>query len=179
MVLTTLFLFFIVFLTNGHNIQAIVEFSDKAAEDLICPVKRTPLSIVWSCLATLLICAWASVHPNVPAKKKGLAWMNKLRVMFWMIIAPELVLAWAVRQRYAARKIRDVFNNTTPVQESECATNTCSKVLIVDLENNPRPEKLENDPRPFPWYGRPYPCRPTPKGLSSGNSIEQRPSPHP
>ncbi len=32
--------------------------------------------------------------------------------MFWTIIAPELVLAWAVRQWFAAWEIRDTVNGT-------------------------------------------------------------------
>jgi len=30
--------------------------------------------------------------------------------MFWTIVAPELVLGWAVRQWFAAREIRDFYN---------------------------------------------------------------------
>ena len=30
--------------------------------------------------------------------------------MFWAIVAPELVLAWAVRQWFAAREIKDIYN---------------------------------------------------------------------
>jgi len=43
--------------------------------------------------------------------------------MFWMIIAPELVLAWAVRQFYAAKDIRDAYNNSR-VGEKSIATVT-------------------------------------------------------
>ena len=32
--------------------------------------------------------------------------------MFWMVVAPELVLAWAVRQFFAAKDIRDAYNNS-------------------------------------------------------------------
>ena len=31
-------------------------------------------------------------------------------LMFWMVVAPELVLAWAVRQFFAAKDIRDTYN---------------------------------------------------------------------
>ncbi len=31
-----------------------------------------------------------------------------------MVIAPELVLAWAVRQWFAAREIRDAYNERQP-----------------------------------------------------------------
>jgi len=30
--------------------------------------------------------------------------------MFWMLIAPELILVWAVRQWSAAKKIADIYN---------------------------------------------------------------------
>jgi len=33
--------------------------------------------------------------------------------MIWTIIAPELVLAWAVRQWFAAREIRDAVNGSS------------------------------------------------------------------
>jgi len=34
--------------------------------------------------------------------------------MFWMIVAPELVLAWAVRQFFDAKDIRDTYNESYP-----------------------------------------------------------------
>ena len=37
-----------------------------------------------------------------------------MRIMFWMVIAPELVLARAVRQWFAAREIRDAYNERQP-----------------------------------------------------------------
>ncbi len=39
--------------------------------------------------------------------------------MFWMIIAPELVLAWAVRQLFAARDIRDYYNSHHEGEQQE------------------------------------------------------------
>ena len=35
-------------------------------------------------------------------------------MMFWMIVAPELVLAWAVRQYFGAKDIRDTYNERHP-----------------------------------------------------------------
>ena len=78
------------------------------------PLPRTLFGIVWSCLSTIIICAWTSVHPNVPPPNPWKARWNRLRLMFWMIIAPELVLAWAVRQFFAAREIRDEYNRRYP-----------------------------------------------------------------
>jgi len=49
-----------------------------------------------------------------PPPNKWKAQWNRLRIMFWMVIAPELVLAWEVRQRFAAREIRDAYNERQP-----------------------------------------------------------------
>ena len=68
--------------------------------------------IVWSCVLTTIICAWVSVHPNVPPSGywKGLS--RRVKMMIWTIIAPELILAWAVRQWFAAWEIRDTVNGS-------------------------------------------------------------------
>jgi len=36
--------------------------------------------------------------------------VRQVETTVWTIIAPELILAWAVRQWFAARKIRDTVN---------------------------------------------------------------------
>src|SRR6266540_6687860 len=82
-------------------------------DETLCPdsckgqLKRTLFGIVWSCVSTTILCAWTAVHPNVPPRSKWKARWNRLKLMFWMIVAPELVLAWAVRQFFAAKDIRD------------------------------------------------------------------------
>ena len=78
------------------------------------PLPRTLFGIIWSCVSTILICAWTAVHPNVPPSNRWKARWNRLRLMFWMIVAPELVLAWAVRQYFGAREIRDEYNRMHP-----------------------------------------------------------------
>jgi len=93
--------------------QAIIELSNRAAEpslEYICPVKRTLFNIVWNCISTTIICAWVSVHPNVPPSGQWKGLRRRLEMTFWTIIAPELILAWAVRQWYAAWEIRDTVN---------------------------------------------------------------------
>jgi len=82
------------------------------------PSTRTILSIVWSCLLTVVICAWTSVHPNVPPQHQGRAFWRRIGVLFWTVIAPELILAWAVRQWFAAREIRDIYNRYRGVYKS-------------------------------------------------------------
>lgn len=75
-----------------------------------CSEQRKLFNIVWNCVSTIILCAWVSVHPNVLPSGywRGLA--QQLETTFWTIIAPELILAWAVRQWFAAWKIRDTVN---------------------------------------------------------------------
>ena len=108
------FLFYV--LLNYSNVEAVPIFIDRTEilQDSIQPLQRTLFGIVWSCVSTIIICAWTSVHPNVPPPNAWKARWNRLRLMFWMIIAPELVLAWAVRQFFAAKEIRDEYNSRYP-----------------------------------------------------------------
>ena len=76
------------------------------------PQRRTLFSVAWSCLLTVFICAWTSVHPNVPPRSQGLGILRRVKLMFTTVVAPELILAWAIRQWFAAREIRDVYNNS-------------------------------------------------------------------
>jgi len=74
------------------------------------PTKRSLYKIVWSCVLTTIICAWVSVHPNVPPSGYLRGLRRRMAMMIWTIIAPELILAWAVRQWFAAWEIRDSVN---------------------------------------------------------------------
>ena len=96
------------------NVEAAPIFIDQKEASNLSPSQRTLLGIIWSCVSTIIICAWTSVHPNVPPPNPWKARWNRLKLMFWMIIAPELVLAWAVRQFFAAREIRDEYNRRYP-----------------------------------------------------------------
>ena len=81
------------------------------------PLERSLCGISWSCLSTTVLCAWTAIHPNVPPRSKWKARWNRLKLMFWMVVAPELVLAWAVRQFFAAKDMRDAYNNS---REGKC-----------------------------------------------------------
>ncbi|KAF9457847.1 hypothetical protein BDZ94DRAFT_1272093, partial [Collybia nuda] len=69
---------------------------------------RTLWGIIWSCVATLLACTWVSVHPNVPDPEHGLVKLalHRLGLMLLSIIAPEIVVLWALRQRMVAQQLR-------------------------------------------------------------------------
>jgi len=71
---------------------------------------RTLFGVAWSCTLTIFICAWTSVHPNVPPQNRMGGLLARVKLMFWTTVAPELILAWAVRQWFAAREIRDIYN---------------------------------------------------------------------
>jgi len=78
----------------------------------VAPLQRSLASIIWSCFLTLFLCAWVSAHPNIPpAEEYGRrAVWRRAKLMFWTIVAPELVLACAVRQWFAAQEIADTYN---------------------------------------------------------------------
>jgi len=91
--------------------------NEPSSPEFSMEIKRTLFEIIWSCLSTTILCAWTAVHPNVPPQSKWQARWNRLELMFWMIVAPELVLAWAVRQLFAAKEVRDAYNNS---REGKC-----------------------------------------------------------
>ncbi|KIK64966.1 hypothetical protein GYMLUDRAFT_194753, partial [Collybiopsis luxurians FD-317 M1] len=68
---------------------------------------RTLFEIVWSCIGVLIACTWISVHPNVPGLNES-SWKvlrRKIRLMIIAVLAPELLVLWAARQWFAARKL--------------------------------------------------------------------------
>ena len=78
----------------------------------ICPAdQRTVWDILWSCLATIFACSLVSVHPNIPGPNET-SWrifLRRLELMFWAIVAPELIIAWAFRQWMGARSIGKLY----------------------------------------------------------------------
>ncbi len=72
---------------------------------------RSELDILVSCWTTIFICTWVSIHPNIPPSGKNVIhtlW-RRITLMFWALIVPELILAWAVRQWLVARAIVHEF----------------------------------------------------------------------
>ncbi|KAG8820313.1 hypothetical protein FRC19_008990 [Serendipita sp. 401] len=70
---------------------------------------RSLTNIIWSCLATIFLCTWVSLHPNVPkpVDETKLNKRQRLRAFLkdqafpfvLLLVAPDLVLIWALRQR--------------------------------------------------------------------------------
>ncbi|KAF9447170.1 hypothetical protein P691DRAFT_761010 [Macrolepiota fuliginosa MF-IS2] len=73
---------------------------------------RTMQELVWSCLATIFVCSWVSIHPNVPQPGNS-SWTNfkhGAMIMFYAMVAPEFVTMWALKQRIGAGKHKDEYN---------------------------------------------------------------------
>ncbi|TFK60452.1 hypothetical protein BDN72DRAFT_939954 [Pluteus cervinus] len=71
------------------------------------PQDRSLVDIVRSCVLTIFACVYTALHPNIPDPEAKL-WQKicaRLKMSFYMLIAPEAVIWWAMRQWYGARKI--------------------------------------------------------------------------
>ncbi|PPQ82820.1 hypothetical protein CVT26_007992 [Gymnopilus dilepis] len=72
-----------------------------------CHDQRSVWDILWSCLATIFACSWVSVHPNMPGpddSRTKIA-LGRLKLTFWAIVVPEMIIYWAIRQWLGARKL--------------------------------------------------------------------------
>jgi len=68
---------------------------------------RTLWNIVWSSLITVFACIWLSIHPNIPLPEDswGRKGVRRVWTMILALLAPELIVGWAARQRLIARDI--------------------------------------------------------------------------
>ncbi|KAG8809784.1 hypothetical protein FRB91_005157 [Serendipita sp. 411] len=101
------------------------------AEDIVDPSTaadqyRSLSNIIGSCLTTLFLCTWVSLHPNVPkpvndSKLNNRQWWahkiyallkDQLLPFVLLLLVPEWILMWALRQRlvveYMVRKRKDL-----------------------------------------------------------------------
>ena len=120
-----LFLLFLYYLLQGPSTGAgpILTIKDRSLAGNHCNDLghcRTIWNIVWSCLVTIFFCTWVAVHPNVPCPKKREAnsWIerysrnpllsfveHRLPLFICVLLVPEYVLAWSIRQFLVARRI--------------------------------------------------------------------------
>ncbi|KZP17671.1 hypothetical protein FIBSPDRAFT_746605 [Athelia psychrophila] len=108
------------------NVSSIISQNITASSQSCTDIKtcRTLEQIVVSCLATILACVWLAVHPNVPAPnvkrphhgnilvralkavwRKVLDQREAVLIFGLAFLAPEWILAWAVRQALYARTL--------------------------------------------------------------------------
>ena len=73
---------------------------------------RTLYDIVRSCVFTIAACVYRAVHQNIPDPKATM-WGRlrvRIKITFYALIAPEMIIWWAMRQRYAAIEIAKEVN---------------------------------------------------------------------
>jgi len=108
------FLLFVSFLMNngGQAIPVSSTAEPSPLAKLHSSSNRSLAGIVSGCLVTTFLCAWVAVHPNIPPEGEcgWKAVWRRTKLMFWTLLAPELILAWAVNQRHAAQEIADTYN---------------------------------------------------------------------
>jgi hypothetical protein len=83
--------------------------------------RRSIWSIVWSCLSTIFLCTWVSLHPNVVFRPEKPSagwserwiwdplrhfWLYQLPLFVCALLVPEYILAWSIRQFIVAGQIR-------------------------------------------------------------------------
>ncbi|TFK61778.1 hypothetical protein BDN72DRAFT_429221 [Pluteus cervinus] len=80
------------------------------------PQDRSLVDIVRSCVLTIFACVYTALHPNIPDPEAKM-WQKicaRLKMSFYMLIAPEAVIWWAMRQWYGARMIAYWVNCAKP-----------------------------------------------------------------
>ena len=72
-------------------------------------IQRSEWNIVWSCFATIFACSWVAIHPNIPAPLDSSirVIVRRLMLMGCMLIVPELVIVWAIREWFSAHEIAE------------------------------------------------------------------------
>jgi hypothetical protein len=68
---------------------------------------RTLANMIYSSLATIFACVWVSVHPNVPGRTDSSfeKWIMRAKLMVIALIAPEVIVLMAMRQRSVASQL--------------------------------------------------------------------------
>jgi hypothetical protein len=84
-----------------------------------CPEdQRSVFDIIWSCLAVIFTCTYVTIHPNIPHPEAS-EWQimrRRAHLMCWALIAPELLVLWAMRQWYGARALGKLIKGSSRSQ---------------------------------------------------------------
>ena len=79
------------------------------------PDGRGTIRLVWSCLFTIFICLWSSLHLNIPEPKED-ALKILARKLKWVVlaaVATEYVVVFALGQWLLARKFQNSMKNVS------------------------------------------------------------------
>jgi len=68
---------------------------------------RSLADIIRSCIITIFLCTWVSMHPNIPSPDER--WprvaIRRAGLLLLALLVPEAVIGWALRQRQAAAEL--------------------------------------------------------------------------
>jgi len=83
------------------------------------PQGRGTWSLLYSCVFTLIICVWTSIHLNVPppGETQRAHWFRKLKWLMIALFAPEVVVYTAFQQWFAAKMFLRKLNKITAEKE--------------------------------------------------------------
>jgi hypothetical protein len=121
--------------------------------------RRLMFSIVWGCLSTIFLCAWVSVHPNIPKPHRLEGIYRRFQLLFWMLVAPELVLVLSMRQWVAAGRIADIYNNTklkasSPSRKRSSRVKTFFSKYTKGADLKLLSPNMDKNTWPFHYHGR-------------------------
>jgi hypothetical protein len=105
----------------GANVSTIeVIQSSDGVEYVFTTNYRSTAGIVTSCLSTILLCTWFTVHPNICGRRPT-QWQflrAKLPLFAWALIMPEAVMMYASNQWFGAREIaKKMGQSFVPVKD--------------------------------------------------------------
>ncbi|KAG1778927.1 hypothetical protein EV702DRAFT_1044335 [Suillus placidus] len=106
-----LLVLFCVFLYLIGVIQAAPTCTTTDSSEASSFTTRTISTIVSSSVLTLFACIYSAIHPNIPSPKDSpnCVLRRRLGIMIMALIAPELVVTWAMRQWLSARHVTRQF----------------------------------------------------------------------
>jgi hypothetical protein len=95
---------------------------------------RTLWTIVSSSVLTLFACIYSAIHPNIPSPKDSPSHIlrRRLGIMIMALIAPELMVTWAMRQWLSARHVTMQFKESGyPSVRREQEGEPCLRKLCI------------------------------------------------
>ncbi|KAG2149309.1 hypothetical protein DEU56DRAFT_59263 [Suillus clintonianus] len=109
---------------------------------------RTLWNIISSSILTLFACIYSAVHPNIPSPKDSLfriLW-RRLGIMIMALIAPELIVTWAMRQWISARHVTKRFKKSgyfnVPRLQTQSENHELAGVLAGPVGDDNRAQPL-------------------------------------
>ena len=107
----SLLLSILLFVQSSYSIALNNTIVHELASYLPCVATRSIHATILSCVATLFACAWTAIHPNIPGPADGWAsvFFRRLYLMGLALVAPELILMWAIHQSADSRSANEKF----------------------------------------------------------------------